>query len=52
MLGLDHQRADIGTIEPGADSGIFGRQWRGGIQGPESGGGIRVGEPDATATAV
>src|ERR1035441_8593211 len=29
MLGLDHQRADIGTIEPGADSGIFGRQWRG-----------------------
>src|ERR1035438_1830468 len=36
MLGLDHQRADIGTIEPGADSGIFGRQWRGRIQGPES----------------
>jgi len=39
MLGLDHQRADMGTIEPGADSGIFGRQWRGRIQGPESGGG-------------
>src|ERR1019366_10551054 len=26
MLGFDHQRADIGTIEPGADSGVFGRQ--------------------------
>src|ERR1035441_4613422 len=23
MLGIDHQRADIGTIEPGADSGVF-----------------------------
>src|ERR1019366_74382 len=36
MLGFDHQRADIGTIEPGADSGVFGRQFRGRIQGPES----------------
>lgn len=23
MLGVDHQRAGIGTIEPGADSGVF-----------------------------
>ena len=32
MLGIDHQRAGIGTIEPGADSGVFRRQWRGRIQ--------------------
>ena len=28
MLGLDHQRANKGTIERGADSDIFGRAWR------------------------
>ena len=26
MLGVDDQRAGIGTIEPGTDSGVFGRQ--------------------------
>jgi hypothetical protein len=26
MLGVDHQRADIGTVEPGTNSGIFGKQ--------------------------
>ena len=26
MLGIDHQRADIGTIEPGTDPGVFRRQ--------------------------
>jgi hypothetical protein len=26
MLGIDHQPADIGTIGPGADTGVFGRQ--------------------------
>src|ERR1019366_4828545 len=52
MLGFDHQRADIGTIEPGADSGVFGRQFRGRIQGPESRGGIRLGGSDATAATI
>src|SRR5450631_3227663 len=52
MLGIDHQRARNGTIEPGADSGVFERQWRCRIQGAESGGGIRLGEPDAAATTV
>src|ERR1019366_2465599 len=52
MLGLDHQRAHIGTLEPGADSGLFRRQWRGRIQGTESGGGLRLGESDATAATV
>ena len=23
MLGIDYQRGDIGTVEPGADSGIL-----------------------------
>ena len=52
MLGIDHQRAGIGTMEPGADSGVSERQWRGRIQGAESGGGIRLGEPDAAAATV
>src|ERR1035437_9855975 len=52
MLGLDHQRAHIGTLEPGAHSGLFRRQWRGRIQGTESGGGLRLGESDATAATV
>src|ERR1019366_6188218 len=52
MLGFDHQRADIGTVEPGADSGVFGRQFRGRIQGPESRGGIRLGGSDATAATI
>ena len=52
MLGIDHQRAGIGTIKPGADSGVFERQWRGRIQGAESGGGIRLGEPDAASATV
>src|ERR1019366_4765774 len=52
MLGLDHQRAHIGTLEPGADSGLFRRQWRGRIQGTESGGGLRLGESDSTAATV
>src|SRR5439155_14215596 len=39
MLGIDHQRANIRAVERGADSGVFGRQWRGRIQGTESRGG-------------
>ena len=49
MLGIDHQHADIGTIEPGADPGVFGRQRGGRIRGAEAGGGVRLGEPDAAA---
>lgn len=52
MLGVDHQRADNGTIVPGTDSGIFGRQWRGRIQGLETRRGLWLGECDAAATRV
>src|ERR1017187_5733174 len=52
MLVFDHQRADIRTIEPGADSGVFGRQWRARIQGAESRGGIRLGGSDSTAATI
>ena len=52
MLGFDHQRAHIGRIEPGRDSGIRRRQRGGGIQGKESGGGVRLGESDATPATL
>src|ERR1039457_2490390 len=39
MLGFDHQRADIRTIEPGANPGIFENSDEGGFKGqnPEEG---------------
>jgi hypothetical protein len=40
MLGLDYQRGDDGTIEPGANTGISRKQWGGRIQGPETRGGL------------
>ena len=52
MLGIDHQRANIGAVEPGADSGVFGRQWRSRIQGTEAGGGLRLGESNAPAATI
>src|SRR5438093_7336593 len=52
MLGIDHQRANIRAVEPGADSGVFGRQWRGRIQGTESRGGLRLGESNAPAATI
>ena len=52
MLGIDHQRANTSTIEPGADSGIFGRQWRGRIQGAASKGGLQLGESDAATATI
>src|SRR6266851_861946 len=49
MLGIDRKNASRGTVEPGGYPGIFGGQRWGGIQGPTSRGGLRVGEPVAAA---
>ena len=49
MLGIDRKNADGGTAKPGGYPGIFAGQRCGGIQGPPSRGGLRVGASDAAA---
>src|SRR5215203_6553964 len=52
MLGIDHQHGRQWSNQPGADSGVFERQWRGCICGATAGRGLRLGGADAGATRV
>jgi len=52
MLGIDHQHGRHRGHQPGADSGVRGRQRRRAVCRPAARGGVRLGGTDAGATAV
>src|ERR1017187_2344034 len=46
MLGVDRQHASKRAVEPGPDPGVSEGERGGCVRRAESGGGIRLGEPD------
>ena len=52
MLGIDHQHGRHRDHQPGADSGLPGRQRRGAVRRPAARGGVQLGRKDAGTAPI